>query len=244
MWVGVLLCALGQQTFDTWTPAPDGDSYVLPGDFPNPTTFTTHAAGTSFDEISPASIPTFDTNPCKCGNLGSTVAWKSEDDTDFDSRRCRRPRFGWTWSGESGDDTEPLVMTIPPGNTQTVQVSGTNPHFLTSATNEYGAPCGIVIQDVFQGQQHTGSGVDDLGPSTIPSSLYCEDHSSYGAVGSSLSTGSRWRSAWNTKFLGLLQGSCPAAAPPPPTHADPPPRPQRWTRCASVRWAPFGRCSF
>lgn len=74
----------------------------------------------------------------------------------------------------SGENTEPIVMTIPPGSTTTVQVAGRNADFLVSATNEEGQPCGVITQDVLQGLPQQGTQDFQLGPSAIPSSLYCE----------------------------------------------------------------------
>ncbi len=112
-------------------------------------------------------------NPCNCGGLGRNASWHSEDDTSFDGRRCRSPRFGWTWSEQSGDYTEPPVMTIPPGSPQKVSVTGSNIHFLTSSTNELGQPCGVITQDILQGIPEGDGHYFRIGPSSIPSSLYC-----------------------------------------------------------------------
>lgn len=163
-------------TYLDWTPPPGHDGFVRPGVFDPKTHFDVTAqlpnvgAGVT-GGITPT--PKNGDNPCNCGGLGRNATWHSEDDTSFDGRRCRAPRFGWTWSEQSGDDTEPIVMTIPPGDPQTVRVSGRNAHFLTSSTNELGQPCGIVTQDILQGlPSHDGLGIQ-LGPSAIPSSLYC-----------------------------------------------------------------------
>lgn len=209
----LLLAALGSlsqsQTSSTWTPDSD-DHFIYAGNYSDSSQFNM-ADATYIGGVTPIGIlnpmPTNGSESiCDCGGLGLPT-WRREDDTSFDTRRCRRPRLGWTWT-LSGPDTEAIVMTIPPGKKQDVKVGGSASQFLTSMNNELGQPCGVVTQDVFESARinpksspTSGPSLDvDLLPTTIPSSEYCAPQMGFSTTPipaqPDVTTGSLWERGW------------------------------------------------
>ena len=114
-----------------------------------------------------------ETSGCDCGS--KVISWKREmmsekeflrlsggssssssDDDDLSPTsssgggRCSAVSYGWSWD-ISGDDTVPIVLTIPPCNKETVWLSGTSlPSNLGTDGTSRGMPCGTVFQDVYE----------------------------------------------------------------------------------------------
>lgn len=218
------VCPGPAATFQKWTPCvTDDGNYIIGATYAPSTSFSTppELASTmpELEEIHPLpTTTTVDDSPCDCGGLGRNFSWKVEDDTSFDGRRCRRPRFSWSWSTISAENTEPDVGTVPPGGPREVKVTGRSARFLTSPTNELGQPCGVVTQDVLQGEPQDGSDDFQLGPSSMPASLYCTPRddpfwtaAATGGAGATTSSGtvelgggSEWERGWQDFELGLM----------------------------------------
>lgn len=218
------VCPGPAATFQKWTPCvTDDGNYIIGATYAPSTSFSTppELASTmpELEEIHPLpTSTTVDDSPCDCGGLGRNFSWKVEDDTSFDGRRCRRPRFSWSWSTISAENTEPDVGTVPPGGPREVKVTGRSAQFLTSPTNELGQPCGVVTQDVLQGEPQDGSDDFQLGPSSMPASLYCTPRddpfwtaAATGGAGATTSSGtvelgggSEWERGWQDFELGLM----------------------------------------
>jgi hypothetical protein len=87
-------------------------------------------------------------------------------------------RYGWAVAGE---DTDPIVLTVPPGTFYEVGLGGSNEASgvsLNRGLSFDGQPCGTVFQDPLQGLPVSGAGDSNIAvrvlPSAIPSGLYCD----------------------------------------------------------------------
>lgn len=173
MYILVVVCFVFGSEWGETPVKRDGD-YVETFSFSGSTTFSPTEVGSggcvgcvlydsgTFSSSSPA---------CDCGS--KVISWKREamseseflrlsgssvesddDDLSLSSRspngRCTAVSYGWSWD-VSGDDTVPIVLTIPPGNKGTVWLSGTSlPSNLGTDGTSRGMPCGTIFQDVYE----------------------------------------------------------------------------------------------
>lgn len=79
---------------------------------------------------------------------------------------------GYTWA-VSAPNTDPVVMTIPPGKKVDVILSGNKASTATKSSNDDG-PCGVVALDPFQSSGYSQES-PFLRPGTMPISAYCQE---------------------------------------------------------------------
>jgi hypothetical protein len=85
---------------------------------------------------------------------------------------CDYVELGYTWH-ISAADTDPVVLTIPPGPTETVVIAGNPASTATQSSND-GGPCGVVSLDPFQASGYALQS-PFLRPGAMPISAYCTE---------------------------------------------------------------------
>eukprot|EP00041_Stephanoeca_diplocostata_P022797 m.546801 g.546801 ORF g.546801 m.546801 type:complete len:400 (-) comp22155_c0_seq30:660-1859(-) len=145
---------------------------------------------------------------------------------------CDYVELGYTWR-VSAANTDPVVLTIPPGKVQTVVIAGNGASSITKASDDNG-PCGVVSLDPFQA---TGFALEKpfLRPGTMPVSAYCTESAAdnpYGfienVVRHDTSTAAQLQNGFVENAFGL-NGNLPETMPlPPGAPPTPPPDTEFW----------------
>lgn len=148
---------------------------------------------------------------------------------------CDYVELGYTWR-VSAANTDPVVLTIPPGKVQAVVIAGNGASSITKASDDNG-PCGVVSLDPFQA---TGFALENpfLRPGTMPVSAYCTEpavDNPYGfienVVRHDTSTVAQLQTGFVEDAFGLngnLPGTMPLPPGAPPTPPSPPPDTEFW----------------